>query len=71
MKTNNCNNGSFLRQLRKESNMTQEILGGFLGVSQTYVSFLENGKYRMTPYIRRKLVELFGTIAKQFKEWSY
>lgn len=71
MKTNNCNNGTLLRCLRKEANMTQETLGGFLDISQVYVSYLENGKYHMTPCIKRKLVELFGTIAKQFKEWSY
>lgn len=71
MKTNDCKNGSLLRRLRKDSNMTQEILGGFLGISKTYVSFLENEKRCITPCIKRKLVELFGDIAKQFKEWSY
>jgi transcriptional regulator with XRE-family HTH domain len=35
--------GPVLRQLRIDKNMTQEVLGGLVGVSSPYISMMESG----------------------------
>lgn len=52
--------GSFLAQLRKERNMTQEQLGQQLGVSNKTVSRWENGNYMPPVEMLQELSRLYG-----------
>ncbi len=36
--------GPVLRQLRSSKNLTQEVLGGLVGVSSPYISMMESGQ---------------------------
>lgn len=52
--------GQQLEQYRKQKKRTQEQAARELGVSQTYLSLLENGKRPVTARLRKKAVKAFG-----------
>lgn len=47
--------GRFIRRLRRESGMSQRILGKDVGCSQSYIGLIELGKHVPRPEIRRRL----------------
>lgn len=49
-----------LKQLRKESKITQEQLAKYLGVDQTMVTKLENGTRSLNTTLIEKICNLFG-----------
>lgn len=49
-----------LKELRKESKITQEQLAEYLGVDQTLVTKLENGTRNLTSSLIDKICALFG-----------
>lgn len=61
-------NGIILRKLRREAKLTQNTLAGFVDRSATYISYLECGRIPLTPYIKRRLVEIFGNRAQKLQE---
>lgn len=52
--------GRELKEYRKERGLTQVEASRRLGVSQTYLSLLENGGRRMTARLERKAARAFG-----------
>ena len=54
------NVGSFLSELRRERNMTQEQLGQRLGVTNKTVSRWENGNYLPPVEMLQQLSEIYG-----------
>ena len=58
MKRNNF--AENLKSLRKEQDISQGKLGGYVGVSQQCVSEWENGKIEPTLTYLWKLADLFG-----------
>lgn len=52
--------GRELKKYRKDSNFTQEKAAKLLGVSQTYLSLLENGERTLNPRLTKKAVKAFG-----------
>jgi transcriptional regulator with XRE-family HTH domain len=52
-------NGHWLRQARERKGWTQERAAARLGVSQTYLSLLENGRRAMSKRLARKLQRYF------------
>lgn len=58
MKTNTKN--IRLKQLRKESKITQEQLAKYLGVDQTMITKLENGTRSLNVTLIDKICNLFG-----------
>ena len=61
-------NGKILRKLRQEVKLTQEMLAAFIDRSQPYISYLERGQIRLTPYIKRRLIDVFGNRAQKLEE---
>lgn len=56
-----------VEQLRKEKGMTQQELGGLIGVSRQTIISLENGKYNPSIGLAHKLAKTFGlTIEEVF-----
>src|SRR2546422_6619560 len=51
--------GSWLREERERKGWTQEQAAAALGVSQTYLSLLENGRRPVSPRLARKLGRKF------------
>jgi transcriptional regulator with XRE-family HTH domain len=49
-----------LKQLRKESKITQEQLAKYLGVDQTMITKLENGTRSLNVLLIEKICNLFG-----------
>lgn len=49
-----------LKELRKNSKLTQEQLAGYLGVDQTMVTKLENGTRSLNVVLIEKICNLFG-----------
>lgn len=49
-----------LKQLRKESKITQEQLAKYLGVDQTMITKLENGTRSLNILLIEKICNLFG-----------
>lgn len=49
-----------LRQLRKESKITQEQLANYLDVDQTMITKLENGTRNLNVTLIEKICNLFG-----------
>ena len=49
-----------LKDLRRESKLTQEQLAEYLGVDQTLITRLENGSRNFTVSIIEKICDLFG-----------
>lgn len=49
-----------LKELRKESKLTQEQLAGYLGVDQTLITKLENGSRTPNVSIIENICNLFG-----------
>lgn len=49
-----------LKQLRKESKITQEQLASYLGVDQSMITKLENGTRSMNVTLIEKICNLFG-----------
>lgn len=49
-----------LKQLRKESGLTQEQLAKYLGVDQTMITRLENGTRNLNVTLIEKICSLFG-----------
>lgn len=49
-----------LKELRKESKLTQEQLAGYLGVDQTLITKLENGSRTLNVSMIDKICSLFG-----------
>lgn len=49
-----------LKQARQHKGWTQEEAAGHLGVTQSYLNLLENGKRRLTPRVVRRLVSVYG-----------
>lgn len=58
METNTKNNR--LKQLRKESRITQEQLAKYLNVDQSFITKLENGTRSLNVTLIEKLCNLFG-----------
>jgi transcriptional regulator with XRE-family HTH domain len=56
-------NGSWLRQQRELKGWTQQQAAARLGVSQTYLSLLENGRRLLSPRLARKLQRKFAVPA--------
>ncbi len=52
--------GNQLAKYRKQSKQTQERAARALGVSQTYLSLLENGKRPVTERLKKRAVKVFG-----------
>lgn len=52
--------GEFIAQLRKEQNMTQEVLGEKLGVTNKTVSRWENGNYMPDVSVLAELCSILG-----------
>jgi len=52
--------GRELKKYRKDSKLTQERAAKLLGVSQTYLSLLENGERPLNMRLRKKAVAAFG-----------
>ena len=57
--------GLQLAQYRKQGKRTQAQAAIGLGVSQTYLSLLENGKRAVTERLRKKAVKAFGLAATE------
>lgn len=58
---------NIIRDLRKQSNMTQEELAKVCGVSRQTIISLENGKYNPSIYLAHKIAVIFdSTIEKVF-----
>ena len=51
--------GHQLKQYRKQSRLTQDKAARLLGVSQTYLSLLEDDKRPLTEQLKRKVVRVF------------
>ncbi|HWO34343.1 MAG TPA: helix-turn-helix transcriptional regulator [Candidatus Acidoferrum sp.] len=49
-----------LKQVRQHKGWTQEEAAGHLGVTQSYLNLLENGKRRVTPRVVRRAVSVYG-----------
>ncbi len=49
-----------LKQMRKESGLTQEQLAKYLGVDQTMITRLENGTRNLNVTLIEKICSLFG-----------
>lgn len=49
-----------LKELRKNSKLTQEQLAGYLGIDQTMVTKLENGTRSLNVVLIEKICNLFG-----------
>lgn len=47
--------GKKIRKLRREMGLSQEELGTKLGVSGSFVGYLENGKKRINPNLLKKV----------------
>ncbi|MEP6788025.1 MAG: helix-turn-helix transcriptional regulator [Acidobacteriota bacterium] len=58
--------GRELRKYRKSSDLTQQQAAKKLGVSQTYLSLLENDKRHLTEGLRQKLVRKFHVRPTEF-----
>lgn len=52
--------GHQLKKYRKKSGLTQVAAACALGVSQTYLSLLENGDRPLNPELEKKAVKVFG-----------
>jgi transcriptional regulator with XRE-family HTH domain len=50
-----------LRQLRKDSGLTQEDLSVMSGISQDHLSFIERGIYKPTEKTRNKIEQALNT----------
>jgi transcriptional regulator with XRE-family HTH domain len=62
------NVGEKLRQLRQEKNLTQPELAETLGIEQSYLSKLENGKSLPSGDVFNRILEVFGLGLEQFVE---
>ena len=51
---------SNLRLLRVRAGITQDALASLIGISQTRISFIENGKKKPTPREIREISEALG-----------
>lgn len=49
-----------LKQARQHKGWTQEEAASHLGVTQSYLNLLENGKRRLTPRVVRRAVSVYG-----------
>ncbi|HTZ83789.1 MAG TPA: helix-turn-helix transcriptional regulator [Candidatus Acidoferrales bacterium] len=49
-----------LKQARQHNGWTQEQAASHLGVTQAYLNLLENGKRRLTPWVVRQAVSVYG-----------
>lgn len=54
-----------LRELRVDKNITQEELSNITGVSQQYISKVENGRIRMSRSFGSKLIQHFDLTLEQ------
>lgn len=54
-----------LRDLRIEKNITQDELSAITGVSQQYISKVENGRTRMSRAMGAKLMQKFDLTLEQ------
>ncbi len=52
--------GERIKQIRKENHMTLEQFGNILGVTQTTVSRIENGKRNLTEAMRKSICREFN-----------
>lgn len=58
---------NIIKDLRKQSNMTQEELAKACGVSRQTIISLENGRYNPSIYLAHKVAVIFdSTIEKVF-----
>lgn len=58
---------NIIKDLRKQSNMTQEELAKACGVSRQTIISLENGRYNPSIYLAHKIAVIFdSTIEKVF-----
>jgi transcriptional regulator with XRE-family HTH domain len=60
------NLGEKLRQLRQDRNLTQPDLADAIGIEQSYLSKLENGKYIPSSDVFGRLLEFFGLGVGEF-----
>ena len=60
------NVGEKLQQLRKNRNLTQPELAHAIGIEQSYLSKLENGKYVPSGEIFDRILEVFGLNVGEF-----
>lgn len=58
--------GCTIHGFRKLANLRQSELAQMLGISQSAVSLLETGRYRLKAKFRDKLAEIFGCSASLF-----
>lgn len=62
------NVGEKLRQLRQEKNLTQPELAETLGIEQSYLSKLENGKSLPSGDVLKRILDAFGLSLEQLIE---
>jgi transcriptional regulator with XRE-family HTH domain len=62
------NVGEKLRQLRHDRNLTQPELAEAIGIEQSYLSKLENGKYVPSSDVFRRILEVFKLSVGDFVE---
>lgn len=57
--------GNRIRSYRQEAGYTQKKAAKQLGVTQTYLSFVENGHYKLSVDLAAKLADLYGVTLDQ------
>ena len=60
------NLGERLRQLRQDRNLTQPELAHEMGIEQSYLSKLENGKYVSSSDVFSRILEVFALSVGDF-----
>ena len=55
------NFGDKIRQLRTDKNLTQPELAAAMGIEQSYLSKLENGKSLPSNDMLQRILDVFGT----------
>lgn len=76
MKKRRCNHrlmtkeASVLKFMRESKNLSMRRAGSLLGVSDSTISHIENGRADLRPEITLKLLELYGYTFEQFISMS-